>query len=701
MHFRVSFFKQTPYFIADFNEKDYNSNIILYSSEGEIYATSKNIHQIIGSRQGSIFEVLNNISYYFEKYELGTIFEYDEDVTCSMQRANLQIDDSMLEVLYIINDDYFAQIKNLGKAPAIESDEWDYKSNYNSHITIVQTESNAKLEPAISHSYFSTMHSGIENNENFKNEENKESSSEKVMKFCNSMNMKVRLSVICLLGIIISTLLLEKHLIKDLNLSIFISNFATMRFLGLNILSDSRSLDLLSQGYNLSSTETAYRTSLQTNLLNLKIALTSTNSDISNYSYLTNYLEENEIITVEKLSSNLYRTNKINLFQALQKVIQEGSAIANAKFSNFSDIQTNLFYIYWNFPGETFRCLNASLYSTIKEMQENTLSVLELLKYLKILAFIPALLIISLSVRDIINLEKYNKKNWKSLSSLSIERKVVLKEKLIDRLYNFHGLQVDEVQLKRTKKKIYSFIWKSFIFKILLLELSSIFYYFISIYVLQNQISDALISQTDYRFSSGLRRSLTRTTYFWAREQFLDKSNASFITNILHPFPSIPHKLQFLIDDYRHCQKFINYGPVKKYYNDEMVSLMIGNPCTQLNNTIAKCQSSYISMGIVPSIELYLNEVRRVATYKKTDWKDIIKLEQYSKLISSSVGSMVNIFMNTTDAQVADTLDDLVVTTLLYFLLMIIIAMLIVFTAVNKMKSDLIDKIEILKYFEG
>ncbi|CAG9335928.1 unnamed protein product [Blepharisma stoltei] len=351
-----------------------------------------------------------------------------------------------------------------------------------------------------------------------------------------------------------------------------------------------------------------------------------------------------------------------------------------------------------------YKVLNKSLRFTIEEMQNNTISVLAFLMNFKLLVFIPAVLIIALSIKNIIDLEKYNKKNWRSLSSLSIERKIIIREKLIDRLNQYHGIEVEEtIQKNNKKKKIYLFVWKSFIFKILLLELASILYYFISINVFQNQISDALISQTDYRFSSGLRRSLTKTTYFWAREQFLDKRNASFITNILNErsaFPSISCKLKDLIKDYNYCQNLINNGALKKYYNDDIISLMIGNPCAQLNSTIAKCQSSYISMGIVPSIELYINEIKRVEKYSLNDWKDIIKLEQYSKLITSSVSSMVNIFMNAADAYVADTLDYLVITSLIYFLLVCIIAMLITLTAVNKIKDDLIGKIEVLKYFE-
>ncbi|CAG9335924.1 unnamed protein product [Blepharisma stoltei] len=699
MHFRLSFFKQVPYFIADFNEKGHNSNLILHSPEGYIYAASQNINQLIGDRKGTIFEVLNNIAYYFEKYEPGTSFEYHEDFSCFMLRTKLEIDGSPLEALYLANDaDYFTSINAHESSPAKENDELFSKDIDKTEITAVPVELN--LKSGVVSSYTSTMFSKMHKNKKI---EEVESDSKKIIKFCKSMSMKIRVSIIFLLGIIISTLLAEKYLIKELSLSIFINNFATMRFLGVGILFDSRSLDLLSKDYNLSYTETAYRNSLQSNIINLENALNSVSSDISSYSYLTNVFIENEIVVTEQISNGIFRVNKVNLFQALQKIVQEGSKIYNTELSKFSDVYDSFYYIYWNFPAETFRCLNESLYSTINEMQGNTLSVLDFLKNFKLLVFIPALLIIALSIPDIANLEKYNKKNWSRLSSLNIERQIALRDKLIERLCEFHGIIVEEIEPKYTSKKFYSFIWKSFIFKILLLELASILYYFISIYVLQSQISDALISQTDYRFHSGLRRSLTKTTYFWAREQFLDKNNASFITNILHDgsfFPSIPHKLQNLIDDYDYCQELINYGSLKKYYNDEMVSLMVGNPCTQLNNTISKCKTSYISMGIVPSIKLYINEIKRVQSYNRNDWKEIIKLEQYSKLICSSVGSMVNIFMNTTDSHIDDNLNNLIITTLFYFLLMLIIAALIVFTAVNRMKNDLIDKIEILKYFE-
>lgn len=104
MHFRLVFYKQMPYFIADFNPRNQHKNLILHSSEGMIYAASKNIKSLISSRQGTLFDVIPNLDTYFDKYDIGKPFEYNEDFFCSMMRFQLSIDGLALEVLYIADN---------------------------------------------------------------------------------------------------------------------------------------------------------------------------------------------------------------------------------------------------------------------------------------------------------------------------------------------------------------------------------------------------------------------------------------------------------------------------------------------------------------------------------------------------------------------------------------------------------------------
>ncbi|CAG9327282.1 unnamed protein product [Blepharisma stoltei] len=698
MHFRLVFFKQIPYFIADFNEKGYNTNLILHSPDGYIYAASKNINQLIGNRKGTVFEVVNNLANYYENYNPGVPFEYHEDFDCFMMRITLVIDGSPLVALYVANDyEYFAQMNNSDEnTPKPHHVESFNDGGYKTDITMEPEELNLKSGLASSFTYASTVLSKME-----KKYEKGEKESSKIARLCNSMNVNVRISNAALLGIIIATIIIERYVVNELKISNFLSNFSTLRHLGNSILLDSRSLDLLSKGYELAYEETDYRASLQSSINNFENTLLQVSDEISNYDYMDDVFVTKKVKTTEKTGENALRIIKTNLFQALQKIIQEGYTIYGAELSGFQGIQASLFYIYWNFPGETFRSLNSSLNSINDETHNHISSVFEFLKIFKLIVFIPSMLIIILSIPNLIALEKINKEHWNELSSLNIERQIALREKLTVRLSEFHGIQVEEIEPKHTKKAVYSSIWKTFLFKVLFLELISIIYFFVSIYAIQNSISEALTYQSSYRLRSGYRRSLTISTFFWTRELLLSETESSLINTLdnKNPYPSVIKSLQSSIEDYDYHEHLIDFGSATKYFEHDMYNLLIGNPCSDAAKSIPNCLTSYISTGMLPALELYLDDTRTIFFDNSSNWQDVIKLEKYSKLISNSVGLMTESFMNSTDDKIDAYMTYLTITTLLYFFILLLVVLLLVLASVNKIKNGLIGKIEILNYF--
>ncbi|CAG9327283.1 unnamed protein product [Blepharisma stoltei] len=700
MHFRLVFFKQIPYFVADFNEKGHNTNLILHSPDGYIYAASKNINDLIGERKGTVFEVIHNLADYYKNNSLFKPFEYHEDFNCVMMRVKLVIDGSPLEALYIAqNYEYFKEgggsvnhYEESQKSGSVQ--EFGFKTD----VSMVASKSLMKSNITNYYMHQSTLLSRIEKK---KKSEKSNLESSQITKLCSLLNFNIRFSLLVLFSITIATLATEKIITNELKMSSFLNSFDIMRFYGISIIQDSRSLNLLEKGYLLTYPEEFYRSSLQSNLENFEKNLMSAGDDIYKRSYMHNVFSIAKVSSTEKYGNNTFRTIKINLFQNLQKIIKEGSIILNTELADFPKIDSSFAYLYMNYPWETFNHLNDSVYISLEDIESHTEWAFEFLKSLKLTFFIPSLLIIMLSIPSIIKLEKINKKNWKCLCNLDIERQIEIRDKLIDRLYVFHGVQVDEVEHKYSRNAIFYSHWKSFMLKILILEILSLGYYFAAVYGFHGTLKEILISQSEFIFYSGTRGMLSSSAFFWARETFLDTKNDSLSVFIgdFYPFPSPKKQLQSMIDDCLYAQNYIDYRKPHKYYDDNMINLLIGNPCESNDKFVQDCTKSYISMGIKPAIKIYLNELKRVPSYNKADWQDINDLEKYSKIIDNSTIYMQKSYINSTDSKIDSEMDDLIISTLLYFFFLLIISFLLILSAVSKIKRDLLGKIDILKYF--
>lgn len=247
---------------------------------------------------------------------------------------------------------------------------------------------------------------------------------------------------------------MEKILTDDLMMSDFLNSSALMRFLGNSILLDARSLHLLSLGHPMAYEETQYRSWLKTNVDLLDKSLIKIGNELQGYEFLHDVFTETEVELTHR-HGDIIEIYKQNLFQAIQRIISESNVILNTELSDFEEINNSLFFLYQNFPGDTLKKLNNSVYILTNDIKSNTRSTFNFLEYFKISFFIPPIIIIILSIPSMILLEKINKQNWKNLSNLDLTRHGYLRDRLHERLFDLHGVTLEDNDQRYSKRGNY------------------------------------------------------------------------------------------------------------------------------------------------------------------------------------------------------------------------------------------------------
>ncbi|CAG9327281.1 unnamed protein product [Blepharisma stoltei] len=695
MHFRLVFYKQIPYFIADFNSRGHRKNLILHSPDGYIYAVSKDIQSFIGSRKGTIFEVIKNYIYYYEDNEVGKCFEYNENFYCTMMRFSLSIDGFVLEVLYIA--DSIEAITPLDSSPITKTRTASFNEfgAYKTDVSMEPDENYLKNTMGSNHTYASSILSKIQGKREI------EKANLKILKLCSALNMNIRIAIFVLFIITFITIILDTALISNLKMTSMLEDLAFMRYLGNSMLLNIRSLDLISQEHEPAFFEEYYRNSIKENSETLENSIILINDDISSYNFLHNIFSNHFVSISEKIEGNFIRTTNENLFHSLQAYISHANVIANTNIKDFHTIQNDLYYVYYNFPTGIIRTLNESVHTISIDYQDHVENTFLFLEIFKVTFFVPPIIMIILSIPSVIILEKANKTNWHNLSHLNIERQQYLRDKLMDRLRDLHGIEVEHIEPRLGKTEMYSSVWKKFIIKIFLLQIISIIYYCAALYGFQVELSEIFVSQSKYIFSQDLTSMLSENSYFWARERYLDGLNESFIGSIDNksPFPSLEVQLEKLIEEYEYFENLITYKDFKRFYNDDMINLEVGNPCDKLEDSLSNCKYSYLGVGVTAAVKMYLEELRDFSVFQRSNWENIIRLEKYTNLIIESTIAMMHVYNDSMDQKINENIIRLMVTTLMYFICLVIVSIILVFGAVNKIKRELIGKIDILKYF--
>ena len=343
----VTFFNLSPYFVLRFKPIIPTKNFLLFSISGHVYSMSQNIKNFFAEKSYEIGGLIPNIEKYLDNYELGQTFEYSEKVSCLMKKSELCIENKKVTVLYLfesqmdICDDISIQKKNL-KAVNFKNIAYEEKTN------------------------------------DYKGKESESSQMKKILsvnpcnidlakKFLKYLKAFIIISVIIEIIVTLGIVLLIYQIIWSVSVNTTIFNIGFMRFFSCSILTNARSLDLLSQNFTLAYDESTYRNLIYNNTIQLQtylnqyktmsIPLTNQQKQFFNDPKLEMYSIKNKDI----------ETYQTTLFNAVQKVIEYSFIISNTSLKNFQNIYDNFLFLYRNIPSDYFRTLNETVMSVTNQ----------------------------------------------------------------------------------------------------------------------------------------------------------------------------------------------------------------------------------------------------------------------------------------------------------------------------------------------
>ena len=343
----VTFFNLSPYFVLRFKPIIPTKNFLLFSISGHVYSMSQNIKNFFAEKSYEIGGLIPNIEKYLDNYELGQTFEYSEKVSCLMKKSELCIENKKVTVLYLfesqmdICDDISIQKKNL-KAVNFKNIAYEEKTN------------------------------------DYKGKESESSQMKKILsvnpcnidlakKFLKYLKAFIIISVIIEIIVTLGIVLLIYQIIGSVSVNTTIFNIGFMRFFSCSILTNARSLDLLSQNFTLAYDESTYRNLIYNNTIQLQtylnqyktmsIPLTNQQKQFFNDPKLEMYSIKNKDI----------ETYQTTLFNAVQKVIEYSFIISNTSLKNFQNIYDNFLFLYRNIPSDYFRTLNETVMSVTNQ----------------------------------------------------------------------------------------------------------------------------------------------------------------------------------------------------------------------------------------------------------------------------------------------------------------------------------------------
>ena len=343
----VTFFNLSPYFVLRFKPIIPTKNFLLFSISGHVYSMSQNIKNFFAEKSYEIGGLIPNIEKYLDNYELGQTFEYSEKVSCLMKKSELCIENKKVTVLYFfesqmdICDDISIQKKNL-KAVNFKNIAYEEKTN------------------------------------DYKGKESESSQMKKILsvnpcnidlakKFLKYLKAFIIISVIIEIIVTLGIVLLIYQIIGSVSVNTTIFNIGFMRFFSCSILTNARSLDLLSQNFTLAYDESTYRNLIYNNTIQLQtylnqyktmsIPLTNQQKQFFNDPKLEMYSIKNKDI----------ETYQTTLFNAVQKVIEYSFIISNTSLKNFQNIYDNFLFLYRNIPSDYFRTLNETVMSVTNQ----------------------------------------------------------------------------------------------------------------------------------------------------------------------------------------------------------------------------------------------------------------------------------------------------------------------------------------------
>ena len=516
----------------------------------------------------------------------------------------------------------------------------------------------------------------------------------KLIKLLKYLNIGL-CSILCIF--LLSWCLFELNYFDNKSYCGIINDLGQMKFYIYSIGLRMRSLDLNLKGYPTALTSDQYISSILVATTNLSHILYG----LGQYSSVMSINEEivTTKYTIWKFQNGIPTSLNSNLFEGISQLISVTNSLI---VGNLTDADSLLF-IYRNSFSSLFTTLNETSYKILNQISDKSDILLEEADWIKAFIFLPILIFFIISIPIFIILETINKEQWNSISSISYQTFSLIRTKVIERLNRLHNLDINAINAENYKADtIYTSIWKNYFVSgsILLILLSG--YFLTENFVIEASLHYLNNLKVDHRFWEDLQRSLSQSSYIWAREEKMqDFTNISYINllpdiiNIPTLFQAYDHTIEELLIINTYITTQTKDAIIKNYDYSTYVDILSYDPCNALQN-VFNCEGSIIKYGIGVGMNIYKLDLDNTLNSNSTiNWNDLAKLENTSYTFADAYFDSNNYFETNTDDCLNKIFNSLIGLCLIIIIIIILYSFLVLRPQIIKIQDELLSRNQI------
>ncbi|OMJ92322.1 hypothetical protein SteCoe_4986 [Stentor coeruleus] len=632
MQFRLAFHSQVPYFIVDLIPRLPRECLVLCSPEGKIYAFSQELNGIITKEMVNIELLLPGILEYFVIYPSNQTFVYKNgDKNEMIKRIELVIDGEILNVVYLYEDEstfnFYHQemneLRNFSKQSSVMSKTKDLKV-----FAKKQSFTKRKNRTSVSVEIKATLNA-VDNTDkiNF------------LSKNLNYFNFGITLLFIIFA---ISLTLAQLYYTDSKILCLIVKELTTIRYYITSIALTTRSIEI-SSNHVTGKSYSQYVNIITENVGNMSILLHNM-KDYSSIYHVESEFKNEQMLIITSFQGKLSSKN-INLYESILEYISKTEMLIANNFSNYDDIA----YIEINGINNIFNSINTTSYKVLESTILKSNKVSQILSLIKSILFLPILILVMLSTIIFIPLEKINISQWTIISNISTQTFLLIRLKTIERINQLHQPVIDMEPTVSRNRKIYTVIWKKYMWLILIFAIIIIIYYLLINFIIEDCLLFLIESQQKHWYWGGLRRSLIPKTFLWSRESSLSLFNES----LYEKFTEL-QEIRSITKEFKKCERELNYINRKiihdvldlnKFFFDfyDYLDLYLGSPC-EILNTVSNCSMNMMQYGMHSAINIFESDLDYLMDVKDNNWKYLAQKENTTYTMAQAIFAINHFF---------------------------------------------------------
>lgn len=615
MQFRLAFHSQVPYFIVDLIPRLPRECLILCSPEGKIYAFSQELNGIVTKEMLNIEQLLPGILDCFAMHPSNQTFVYkNADKNEMIKRIELVIDGEILNVVYLYEDEstfnFYHQemneLKNFSKQSSVMSKTKDPKV-----YTKKQSFTKRKNRTSVSVEVKATLNA-VDNTDKINS----------LSKNLNYFNFAITLLFIIFA---ISLTLAQLYYTDNKILCVIIEELTTIRYYITSIVLDIRSIEI-SSNHLTAKSHSQYVNMITENVGNMSLLLHNM-KDYSNIYHIEDRLKNEQLLILTSFQGK-FSSKDINLYEGLLEYISKTEMLIANNFSNYDDIA----YIETNGLNNLFNSINTTSYKVLESTISKSKQVSQILSLIKSVLFIPILILVVFSIIIFFPLEKINISQWTILNNISNQTFLLIRLKTIERINQLHQPIIDMEATVSRNRKIYSVIWKKYMWLILVFAIIIIVYYLLINFIIEDSLLFLIESQQRHWYWGGLRRSLIPKTFLWSRESTLSLYNES----LYEKFTEF-QEIRSIEKEFKKCANELNYVnrkiiyevlDINRFFFDfyDYLDLYSGNPCEVLS-MISNCSVNMMRYGMYSAMNVFESDLDYLMDIKNDNWEYLAQKE--------------------------------------------------------------------------